>query len=119
VVEYITEDGLFSIDLALRPPPGQEQTVQPAAPAVDAQAHFDGSTYSSDVGRSGGSADAVAELAADGAQEGQVRTCDNDNTTKVHVSQIMATLLSTSESQDSLPVNNYTSTPSGNIIVST
>lgn len=80
MVEYITADGLFSIDLALRPPPALEQSAQPAAAAINAQIHANGSGQSSSVssGSSKGSIRVAAELDAgegpNGAQEHQVRT---------------------------------------------
>jgi hypothetical protein len=82
VVEYITADGLFSIDLALRPQQAQEQSTQPAAATADARIHANGSEQSSDIGSgsSNGSASVTAELeagdGADGAQEHQVRACE-------------------------------------------
>ena len=68
VVEYITEDGLFSIDLALRPPPGQ--TGQPAAAVANAEPQANDSIHSSN-----GSSSMPAEPQHDGAQEHQVRRC--------------------------------------------
>ena len=66
MVEYITADGLFSIDLALRPPPAQEQSTQPDAATADVRIHANGRGQSSDVGSgsSEGSTRVTAELAA-------------------------------------------------------
>lgn len=80
MVEYITADGLFSIDLALRPPPTLDQSAQPAAAAADARAHANDSGQSSVSSVSSeGHTKATSDLAAgdgvDGRQEHQVRTC--------------------------------------------
>ena len=79
MVEYITADGLFSIDLALRPPPAQEQSAQPAAAAADIR-NGNSSGQSSNIGSSSSSSEGsirvMAELAAgnglSGVQEHQV-----------------------------------------------
>lgn len=46
-MEYITEDGLFSIDLALRSPPQQQPAQQPHAASAGTNASANGSARSS------------------------------------------------------------------------
>lgn len=78
MVEYITEDGLFSIDLVLRPPPGQQPASDDTAAAQPHVPMADGSNGSSDSsGQSShhmdgtGGRDPVSAGAADEAQAGE------------------------------------------------
>jgi hypothetical protein len=83
VVEYITEDGLFSIDLALRPPPGQ--TAQPAATVANAELDANGSSPSSNGSGGGGTRLATpSEPQYNGAEECQVRRCHLGSTAYSH-----------------------------------
>ena len=100
MVEYITAYGLFSIDLALRPPPALDQSAQPAAAAADARAHVNGSGQSSvssvSSGSSEGSSKATSDLAAgdgpDGRQEHQVRTCGKAFQMEDHAQYLVAAI---------------------------